>query len=398
MRLTQEPRSLRHIHLPALDGIRLLAVALVMLHHVTGGSHATFLQHLVGMQHGNGVGRLLFFVLSGALLTTILDETRSTEGRYRHFLARRALRIFPLYFGYLLAAALATFVVTGFGPRHFWVYCLFVQNIFVHTAEQTGSILHTYHLWTIAVQDQFYLLWPLLLWRAKTLRQMRLLCIAGIAASWLVRVLILSSGLPMEPLLRSLPAVAGCMCLGGLIALERRERTWLTPLLLRSFAPLSIACALWMWHGLDFNSSLGSLAGYPLAAACGALISTAMQPASLASRILAARPIAMAGRKLAFGLYMLHPLALDLCVRHMASQPKPVRLAVFLAGTVALSWLSYRFLESPFLRLGRSNPVPQKVQQNHSPVWRPAHHRTTPHLVPAKALGTTSAPRRQSTA
>jgi peptidoglycan/LPS O-acetylase OafA/YrhL len=191
------------------------------------------------------------------------------------------------------------------------------------------------------------------------------------------------------------------MCLGGLIALERRERTWLTPLLLRSFVPLSIACALWMWHGLDFNSSLGCLAGYPLAAVtCGALISTAMQPASLAARILAARPFAMAGRKLAYGLYMLHPLALDLCGRHMASQPKWLRLASFLAGTVALSWLSYRFLESPFLRLrfGRSNPVPQKAQQTHSPGWRPAHHRATPYLVPAKALGTTSTARRQSTA
>jgi len=52
LRLTQESRSLRHIHLPALDGVRLLAVALVILHHVTSGSRDTFLLHLVGMQHG----------------------------------------------------------------------------------------------------------------------------------------------------------------------------------------------------------------------------------------------------------------------------------------------------------------------------------------------------------
>lgn len=397
MRLTQEPRSLRHIHLPALDGVRLLAVALVILHHVTSGSRETLFLHLVGMQHGNGVGRLLFFVLSGALLTTILDETRSKEGRYRKFLTRRALRIFPLYFGYLLAAAVATFLITGSGPRHFWVYCLFVQNIFVHTAEQTGSVLHTYHLWTISVQDQFYLLWPLLLWRARSLRQMRLLCISGIASSMLVRVLVLSSGLPAEPLLRSLPAVAGCMCLGGLIALERREPTWFTPFLRRSILPLGLACVAWMWHGLDFNSSIGCLAGYPLAAlTCGALISTAMQPASLVARILAVRPLAMAGRKLAYGLYMLHPLVLDLCVRHMGSQPKAVRLAVFLAGTVFLAWLSYTFLESPFLRLGRpraprSAPAQPEDGPEHVPTLRP-------HLVSTNALGTTSPPRRQSTA
>jgi len=70
---------------------------------------------------------------------------------------------------------------------------------------------------------------------------------------------------------------------------------------------------------------------------------------------------------------------------------KALRLGVFLAGTVALAWLSYTFLESPFLRLGRSAPAPQKENQEHSPALRP-------HLVPAKALGTTSPARRQSTA
>lgn len=67
LRLVQEPRSLRNIHFPALDGVRLLAVALVILHHVTSGSRATFLLHLAGMQHGNGVGRLCSSSSSPAL-------------------------------------------------------------------------------------------------------------------------------------------------------------------------------------------------------------------------------------------------------------------------------------------------------------------------------------------
>jgi peptidoglycan/LPS O-acetylase OafA/YrhL len=352
----------------------------VILHHITSGSSNSTLLHLIGLQHGNGLGPPLFFVLSGALLTAVIDLARNTENRYRNFLLRRVLRIFPLYFGYLLLAAAVTFLVTGSGPQHLWVYALFSQNIFVHTAEQTGSALPTYHLWTIAVQDQFYLVWPLLLWRCKSVRQMRILCWSGIAVSLLARLLMVSSPLPSELLIRSLPAVSGCMCLGGLLALEFRDPTRLTPILRRSLAPLSVACLIWMWRGLDFTSPVGTLVGYQLVAVtCAALISAAMQRGSLVARVLGSHYFAAGGKNLAFGMYMLHPCLLELCMTQLPFASKLVRLAFFLGGTLVLAALSNRYYERPFLhsKIGSSKPaaVPN------TPLEQPASRHAGPSLT-----------------
>jgi peptidoglycan/LPS O-acetylase OafA/YrhL len=303
------------------------------------------------MQHDNGIGPPLFFVLSGTLLTTVILDTRQTENRYRNFLLRRVLRIFPLYFSYLGLLIIATWIETGKPPIHLWVFALFSQNIFVYFAGHTGSVLHTYHLWTIAVQDQFYLVWPLLLWRCNSDRQMRLLCYAVIALSFLSHVVLLHPAFPPEYTVRSLPAVAGCMCLGGLLALERREKTTLTPVFLKSLIPLSLACALWMWHGLVFNSPLGSLVGYPLVAlTCTAVVAWALQPTSVIARIMGSKIFATGGKKYAFGMYIFHPALLNFCV--LLSIPSlVVRLALFFASTILISGLSYRFFESPFLHM-----------------------------------------------
>jgi peptidoglycan/LPS O-acetylase OafA/YrhL len=341
----------RSNHIPALDGVRLVAVGLVILHHITSGAQRSFFLHLINMQHDNGIGPPLFFVLSGTLLTTVILDARYAENRYRNFLLRRMLRIFPLYFGYLGLLTIATWIETGSLPSHLWVFALFSQNIFVYYAGHTSSVLHTYHLWTIAVQDQFYLIWPLLLWRCNSNRQMRLLCSAGIVFSVLSHVVLLYPGFPEEYAMRSLPAVAGCMCLGGLLALERREKTVLTPIFLKSLIPLSLACALWMWHGLVFTSPLGSVVGYQLVAmTCAAVIAWALQPTSMVSRILGSKIFAIGGKKYAFGMYMIHPCILNFCV-HLGIRSLALRLALFFASTIVISGLSYRFYESPFLHI-----------------------------------------------
>jgi peptidoglycan/LPS O-acetylase OafA/YrhL len=358
---TSVQTSTRPKHLPALDGVRLLAVGLVILHHITSGTHTSILLHLIGLQRDNGLGPPLFFVLSGALLTTVIIDARNTENRYRNFLLRRVLRIFPLYFGYLAVAAIATWAVKGVLPQNFWVFALFAQNIFPHVAGQTGSVMNTYHLWTIAVQDQFYVIWPLLLWRCKTDKQMRYLCYAGIVLTLLVRIVILHPAITPELMGRSLPARAGTMCLGALIALERREKTFLTPLFLKSLLPLSIITIVWMWYGLDFFAPIGSTVGLALIGfLCAAFIATAMQPSSWITRVLASKFFALGGKKYAFGMYMFHPFLLSLCTQ--LPMPKAVQLTAFLVSTVVLAGLSYRYYEGPFLHMqvGRSKP-PQPV-------------------------------------
>jgi len=322
----------------------------VILHHLTSGEPTSILRHLIGLQRGNGLGPPLFFVLSGALLTTVIIDARSTENRYSNFVLRRILRIFPLYFGYLAIAWIATRIVTGAPPTNFWVFALFAQNIFPDAANHTTSVLHTYHLWTISVQDQFYLLWPLLVWQFNSNRALRWLCWAGIALSVLSRAIILNPAITTARYGRLLPAVAGCMCLGALIALERRDRTILTPILLRAYLPLSLLCAVWMWFGLDFNSVSGSLIGYQLVAfACAGMIMSALQPTSWTFRILGSKLISTGGKKFAFGMYMFHPTLVHIFV-HLPL-PKALQIVLFLISTIAIAGLSYRYYESPFLHM-----------------------------------------------
>jgi peptidoglycan/LPS O-acetylase OafA/YrhL len=352
-------RHTRSRHIPALDGVRLLAVGLVMLHHLTSGSHASIVLHLIGLQAGNGIGPPLFFVLSGVLLTTVIIDARETKHRYRNFLTRRALRILPLYLAYLGVAIVATFLLTGRHMQNVWVFAFFLQNTFLTAASKTGSILPMYHFWTLAVQDQFYLLWPLLLWKCDSIRKMRYLCVAGILLSFGTRLIITHPSLTPELFGRILPARAGEMCLGALLALDLREKTALSSILRKALLPLSAVLAIWMWHGLSFTTSSGSVLGLQLVAVtCAALIAAALKPSTWTARVLGSKLFALGGKKYAFAMYVFHPLMLEICMS-LPIASKGLRLTLFGISTVLISGLSYRYLESYFLHMKIGGTVSQ---------------------------------------
>ena len=344
-------RPARSKYIPALDGVRFLAVALVILHHLTRGSQTSFVLHFIGMQAGNGIGPTLFFVLSGVLLTTVIIDARGTEHRYRNFLTRRALRIFPLYLVYLSAAIFATSLLAGRHLQNVWVFALFVQNTFLTAASGTGSVLPMYHLWTLAVQDQFYLLWPLLLWKCDSVRKMRYLCLAGIILSFGARLIITDPSLTPALFGRILPARAGEMCLGALLALDLREETALSSILRRSLLPLSAILAIWMWHGLSLTTSFGSVVGLQfIAVTSAALIAAALKPSTWIAQVLGSKLFALGGKKYAFAMYIFHPAMLKICLA-LPIASKGLRLALFGISTVVISGLSYRYLESFFLHM-----------------------------------------------
>jgi peptidoglycan/LPS O-acetylase OafA/YrhL len=341
----------RSKHIPALDGVRLLAVALVMLHHLTRGSQTSIVLHLLGLQVNNGLGPTLFFVLSGVLLTTVIIDARGNKHRYRNFLTRRALRILPLYLAYLGVAVVATSWLTGRHLQNLWVFALFLQNTFLTAASKTGSVLPMYHLWTLAVQDQFYILWPLLLWRCDSVRKMRYLCVAGIILSFGARIIITHPSLTPELFGRILPARAGEMCLGALLALDLREETALSSILRKSLFPLSAILAIWMWRGLSLTTSSGSVLGLQLiAVTSAALIAVALKPSTRIARVLGSKFFALGGKKYAFAMYVFHPLMLEICMS-LPIPSKGLRLTLFGISTVLISGLSYRYLESYFLHM-----------------------------------------------
>jgi peptidoglycan/LPS O-acetylase OafA/YrhL len=356
----------RSKYIPARDGVRFLAVALVIVHHLTRGSQTSILLHLIGLQAGNGIGPPLFFVLSGVLLTTVIIDARGTERRYRNFLSRRALRIFPLYLGYLGAAIVATFLLTGRNLQNVWVFALFLQNTFLTAASETGSVLPMYHLWTLAVQDQFYILWPLLLWKCDSVRKMRYLCVAGIVLSFGARLIITDPSLTPDLFGRILPARAGEMCLGALLALDLREKTALSDILRKALLPLSAILAIWMWHGISLSTSMGSVVGLQLIAiTCASLIAAAVKPSTWVARILGSKLFALSGKKYAFAMYVFHPMMLKICIS-LPIASKGLRLTLFGISTVVISGLSYRYYESFFLHMKLGVTVSQPPQYGSS--------------------------------
>lgn len=164
--------------IPELDGIRGLAILLVLICHAAMWLPESVLRTV--LIEGK-IGVDLFFVLSGFLITGILLDTHGDQHALRNFYIRRGLRIWPLYFSFLLVAfiALRKMMPTGLAP---WVYALFAQN-FVYWAS-TGPVLDP--TWSLAVEEQFYLVWP---WIALRVRRETVLkiCCAAFALAPLIR-------------------------------------------------------------------------------------------------------------------------------------------------------------------------------------------------------------------
>ncbi len=147
--------------LPALDGVRGLAVLAVMFTHVTVQVFPLpgFLQDAFGF---GWMGVDLFFVLSGFLITGILVDTRQCTNYFRSFYARRFLRIFPLYYGFL-AVALLVFphiVPADYMPGRTerWLCVSYLMN-WTALFPWHHNILN--HFWSLGIEEQFYLAWPL---------------------------------------------------------------------------------------------------------------------------------------------------------------------------------------------------------------------------------------------
>ncbi len=164
--LSDQPGEIRRpTYVPALDGIRGIAIVWVVLHNSTAmpfTSSSTLLRIILMLGNPGWIGVQLFFALSGFLITAGLLETRGTSGYFRNFYAKRALRILPLYYAVLLALLVLAPQLAGGRwpfPTHpqaaLW---LFIVN-WTHTAPYGFA-----HFWSLAVEEQFYLLWPVIVY------------------------------------------------------------------------------------------------------------------------------------------------------------------------------------------------------------------------------------------
>lgn len=173
-------------HMPGLDGLRGVAILLILAHNfnLLEGVESPVARAVDLALNFGWVGVQLFFVLSGFLITNILISTREAKNYFRSFYGRRTLRIFPLYYASLAVGLILIPLVTGeriAGAEHqiwLWTYL-------ANWAAPNGLAVEAYpHMWSLAVEEQFYLIWPFLVYylsRAALLRACVVIAVVALA-------------------------------------------------------------------------------------------------------------------------------------------------------------------------------------------------------------------------
>ncbi len=373
---------------PALDGLRATAVLLILLHHYRSNPHSLLEWGWVAVD--------LFFVLSGFLITGILFDTRHQIHRYSNFYWRRVLRIFPLYYAVWLAFALATPWLHLSWSLRWMLWPLYFGN-FTHVVARSGGAQETLdwvwngagrtipwigqlfsfgHLWSLCVEEQFYFVWPFVVFSLGKRSTLLKICLVVVAGSPLLRllayVLTPEALLSREFLYRSTFFRTDALLLGGAIALACGGKQ--ADFLFRYYKRIGVGTLLlllatrWLAIHLQHQSSYGSpltpwisIVGFTYVDLISAsILLLAIDKASLLFRILRWSPLQWLGR-MSYGFYVFHDLfhsayamlAFRIARRSHLSQVYLPQLTLVLAllCTTLLAFVSYRFFELPFLRL-----------------------------------------------
>lgn len=350
--------------IPQLDAVRGLAILVVMFHNITP-KYPLF--HSDKLFSDGWMGVDLFFVLSGLLITGILLDTKQSVGYFKNFYVRRCLRIWPLYYSLLFFM----FVVVRFlNPSEYhavvqtsspwWAFPLFLQNLLLPISTNAAGPLGV--TWSLAIEEQFYLVWPLVV-RFCSITQLRRLAIAEICLSPVLRYYL---SLHHVDLYTNIFCRLDGLMAGALLALLIRSENFVpSKLLRRAWILLLIAAPLAFlteasharWIVFSFTA---------LASAAFVYLAMFSQQKWL-QPIMTNRFLVYTGT-ISYGLYLLHKIPFGMVqVLHLDRRPY-LPLPIILFASYALAALSWHLLEKPFLSLKRffdSKPL-RKDQANSS--------------------------------
>jgi len=367
--------------IPVLDGVRGIAILMVLIFHSIPLEGSGFLSKaMVPFVRPMWSGVDLFFVLSGFLITGILLDTKNDEGYFRKFYVRRVLRIFPLYYGILIGLFVLIPVLAwaidlsilkklmggdyyqaSYEKQH-WLW-LYLHNFI----QARGS--HQYpgfgHFWSLAIEEQFYMVWPLIVF-ILPIKKLRQFCIAVAVLALALRTGLLFQGTTAWAIRHITFCRIDTLVLGGLVAiilregsLEKWQKIWTSTAIVCGMLLIGMGFAN---PTMDRNTWYMTTIGY---SACGLFFSAVMyfvvlkQVPEWVTRLLESQSLSTLG-KYSYGIYVFHwPLvhAVKAFSNRLIGPTNGnplIEIGQFIAITLVsltTAWFSWILFESHWLKL-----------------------------------------------
>lgn len=309
------------------------------------------------------IGVDIFFVLSGFLITRILYDQRGARNYFRNFYARRVLRLFPLYyFIFFLVLLLTPLLHIQWRPGHF-AMLFYGANLVLPFDVSLGLIgpFDIFHVWSLAVEEQFYLIWPWVVGSRLSKGTLLKICGAGIVIAPLLRLALLQVHFQPWFIYQSLPTRMDSLLVGAALALMPLP-SLRTARMCGAASLVMCGLAVWQGHSMFFLSRPIQGIGFSaLAVLSGSLLVLSYYPETIVHRVASWAVFRFYG-KYSYGLYLWHylfseqeGLMLHLLQRRLRTPlAAPIlNFAVALLCSTLLAIISYRVIERPFLKLKR---------------------------------------------